>query len=85
MSKMSGILTSVAVTALSVALIGAPAYADGPVVGLITKTSTNKFFVKMKEGFEAKAKELGFTPQELQAIEHDNAVALGLVPAAAAA
>lgn len=34
------------------------AYADEPVVGLITKTETNPFFVKMKEGAakEAKAK-----------------------------
>ena len=32
-------------------------------VGLITKTNTNPFFVKMKEGFDAKAKELGLTPQ----------------------
>src|ERR1700749_2693675 len=28
-------------------------------VGLITKTETNPFFVKMREGAEAKAKELG--------------------------
>ena len=33
------------------------------IVGLVTKTNTNPFFVKMKEGFEAKAKELGLTPQ----------------------
>ena len=39
-----------------------PAHA-GDIVGLITKTNTNPFFVKMKEGFEAKAKELGLTPQ----------------------
>ena len=38
--------------------------ADKPIVGLITKTNTNPFFVKMKEGAEAKAKELGV---ELQA------------------
>jgi len=63
MSKISGILTSVAAGAIVLALSSAPSYADGPVVGLITKTSTNKFFVKMKEGFEAKAKELGLTPQ----------------------
>ncbi len=43
--------------------VSAPAYADGPIVGLITKTNTNPFFVKMKQGFEAKAKELGLTPQ----------------------
>ena len=35
-----------------------------PVIGLITKTETNPFFVKMKEGFEAKAKELGLTPPQ---------------------
>jgi fructose transport system substrate-binding protein len=29
------------------------------IVGLITKTNTNPFFVKMREGAEAKAKELG--------------------------
>jgi fructose transport system substrate-binding protein len=29
------------------------------IIGLITKTDTNPFFVKMKEGAEAKAKELG--------------------------
>lgn len=33
--------------------------AEGTIVGLITKTNTNPFFVKMKEGAEAKAKELG--------------------------
>ncbi|WP_020560996.1 sugar ABC transporter substrate-binding protein [Thiofilum flexile] len=33
--------------------------ADPVIVGLITKTNTNPFFVKMKEGAEAKAKELG--------------------------
>lgn len=36
------------------------AQAEGKmVVGLITKTNTNPFFVKMKEGAQAKAKELG--------------------------
>jgi len=30
-----------------------------PVIGLITKTETNPFFVKMKEGAEAEAKKLG--------------------------
>jgi fructose transport system substrate-binding protein len=62
MPKISGFFTSVAVAALSVALMGAPAHA-GEIVGLITKTNTNPFFVKMKQGFEAKAKELGLTPQ----------------------
>jgi fructose transport system substrate-binding protein len=62
MFKVRRIFTSVAASALSLALIGGTAYA-GDVVGLITKTNTNPFFVKMKEGFEAKAKELGLTPQ----------------------
>ena len=65
MSKISGFFTTVAVAALSLALMGGPSYADEPLVGLITKTSTNKFFVKMKEGFEAKAKEAGFKAQAL--------------------
>ena len=62
MSKISGLFTSVAAAALSLALAGGPAHA-GDIVGLVTKTNTNPFFVKMKEGFEAKAKELGLTPQ----------------------
>ncbi len=49
--------------ALSLAISSAPSFAAGPIVGLITKTNTNPFFVKMKAGFEAKAKELGLTPQ----------------------
>ncbi|HPQ94241.1 MAG: sugar ABC transporter substrate-binding protein [Thiothrix sp.] len=39
-------------------LVPVAAQAEG-IVGLITKTNTNPFFVKMKEGAEAKAKELG--------------------------
>jgi fructose transport system substrate-binding protein len=54
-------LTSAAVAALAFA-VATPSYA-GDIVGLVTKTNTNPFFVKMKEGFEAKAKELGLTPQ----------------------
>ncbi len=63
MSSKFGILSTIAIAALSVGLMSAPSYADGPIVGLITKTNTNPFFVKMKQGFEAKAKELGLTPQ----------------------
>lgn len=33
--------------------------ADAPVIGLITKTETNPFFVKMKEGAQAEAKAKG--------------------------
>ena len=37
----------------------APVQAEEVIVGLITKTNTNPFFVKMREGAEAKAQELG--------------------------
>ncbi|AWY02303.1 sugar ABC transporter [Marinomonas primoryensis] len=35
------------------------AIAETPIIGLITKTNTNPFFVKMKEGAQQKAEELG--------------------------
>ena len=48
--------------AAGLALISAaPAMAEGVSASLITKTDTNPFFVKMKEGAEAKAAELGMT------------------------
>ena len=51
-------VSAVALTAW--ALTVGPAFAEEKViVGLITKTNTNPFFAKMKEGAEAKAKELG--------------------------
>ena len=44
----------------ALALAASSAFAAGqPVIGLITKTDTNPFFVKMKEGAEAEAKKLG--------------------------
>ena len=46
--------------AVGLALLGAGgASAQEVIVGLITKTNNNPFFVKMKEGAEAKAKEVG--------------------------
>jgi fructose transport system substrate-binding protein len=60
MSIKIGALSTVAALALS--LSAGPSFA-ADIVGLITKTNTNPFFVKMKQGFEAKAKELGLTPQ----------------------
>ena len=45
-------------TALALAASSAFA-ANEPVIGLITKTETNPFFVKMKEGAQAEAKKLG--------------------------
>ena len=44
----------------ALALAASTAFAAGePVIGLITKTETNPFFVKMKEGAEAEAKKVG--------------------------
>ena len=37
----------------------APAHAAEPIIGLVTKTETNPFFVKMKEGATAEAKAKG--------------------------
>ena len=63
MSKKLAILSTAAAAALSIALMSAPAAAADTIIGLITKTNTNPFFVKMKEGAEKKAKELGVTLQ----------------------
>ena len=50
----------VGAAALSFSLLAPLAMsADKPLVGLITKTNTNPFFVKMKEGATAKANEMG--------------------------
>lgn len=46
-------------TAAPAAAPAAPAASEQIIVGLITKTETNPFFVKMKEGAQAKADELG--------------------------
>ncbi|MBS0447826.1 MAG: sugar ABC transporter substrate-binding protein [Proteobacteria bacterium] len=46
--------SAVALSALALASFAAGA-ADQPVIGLITKTDTNPFFVKMKEGAQAAA------------------------------
>lgn len=56
--KKSLISASFAALALGV-VFSAPARAEDVSACLITKTDTNPFFVKMKEGAEAKAKELG--------------------------
>lgn len=52
--------TPLILSALALAASGAFA-ANEPVIGLITKTETNPFFVKMKEGAQAEAKKLGAT------------------------
>ena len=52
------VLLATLVTALLVSL-GTSFAQEEITVGLITKTETNPFFVKMKEGAQAKADELG--------------------------
>jgi fructose transport system substrate-binding protein len=53
-------MTSLAFGASLLLMAGpAPSKAEEIIIGLITKTDTNPFFVKMKEGAEAKAKEMG--------------------------
>ena len=55
-------LLSAALGALSLGVVfAAPAHAADVSACLITKTDTNPFFVKMKEGATAKAKELGIS------------------------
>ena len=46
-------------TLSALALATSAAFAAEPVIGLITKTESNPFFVKMKEGADAEAKKLG--------------------------
>jgi len=61
-SKIVSAVASAALLALSgsatIATVSA-AQAEDLIVGLITKTNTNPFFVKMREGAAAKAEELG--------------------------
>jgi fructose transport system substrate-binding protein len=55
-STIAALMSAAAISALS----SLPAMAQSKViVGLITKTNTNPFFVKMREGAEAKAREMG--------------------------
>ncbi|MBN9510096.1 MAG: sugar ABC transporter substrate-binding protein [Alphaproteobacteria bacterium] len=64
MHTRSWFLRCVAAGAFTALVAGSlPAHADGMIVGLITKTNNNPFFVKMREGAAAKAKELGVTLQ----------------------
>ncbi len=63
MSRKLGILSTAAIAALSIGMMSAPSSAAETIIGLVTKTNTNPFFVKMKEGAQAKAKELGVTLQ----------------------
>ena len=60
--KSTFAITAAAFVAVAVMTAG-PAAATGEIVCLITKTDTNPFFVKMKEGARARAEELGMELQ----------------------
>lgn len=55
---MKTIASTLALSALALSAVGAAAQSQ-PVIGLIIKTESNPFFVKMKEGADAEAKKLG--------------------------
>ncbi len=62
MSLKHGMSKLLAAGVVSVgALMATSALAESPIVGLITKTNNNPFFVKMKEGAQARAEALGVT------------------------
>ena len=50
---------SLTTLAILIGAAGAATAADQPIIGLITKTETNPFFVKMREGATAEAKAAG--------------------------
>ena len=52
---VGSLFTALVGIAAAAGLAGVAAAADQPVIGLITKTDTNPFFVKMKEGAQAAA------------------------------
>ena len=56
-SKVLRILTAAGLVAMAGHFV--PAQADDVIVGLITKTNTNPFFVKMREGAQARAEAMG--------------------------
>ena len=56
-SRILNTLTAASLVAMTG--FAAPALADDVIIGLITKTNTNPFFVKMREGAQAKAEEMG--------------------------
>jgi fructose transport system substrate-binding protein len=63
--RLTAGITAAAVLAPGLTACGWTGSDDKPLVGLITKTNDNPFYVKMREGAEAAAEEHGF---ELQAL-----------------
>ena len=72
--------------ALTLGLAAPAAMAQDDIVCLITKTDTNPFFVKMKEGAEAKAEELGMKLQSYAGkLDGDNETQVAAVESCIAA
>ncbi len=63
MINRTGLFKTVVAGAMAIAIFGVGAASAADLVGLITKTEGNPFFVKMREGAQAKAKELGLDLQ----------------------
>ena len=61
MGRLSLLKIALASAVIVAAFMASSSAYAADTVGLITKTETNPFFVKMREGAEAKAKELGVT------------------------
>lgn len=57
--KKSMLVSAMALAGVMAANVAVAGSHEKPIVGLITKTNTNPFFVKMKEGAVAKAEEMG--------------------------
>ena len=57
--KQNQLAATIAGAAALAAVAASPATAEDIIAGLITKTDTNPFFVKMREGAKEKAKEAG--------------------------
>ena len=69
--KKLQLLASVAIVAAAFTIT--PVKAADVLVGLITKNNTNPFFVKMKQGAEAKAKEMGIKLQSFAGVKDGDA------------
>jgi len=82
LTKMKSIIYMLMSMGLIYGLLVSPGMADAPVIGLIVKTDTNPFFVKMKEAARQKAVEFGIelhtfagrydgdTKTQIEAIRH---------------
>ncbi len=58
-SKLAAVATTLALTATAAVSVALAQSSAQPIIGLITKTETNPFFVKMKEGAQKEATRLG--------------------------